>query len=135
MLSTQRFSKTTLTAIGSEPAVPLEQMPQSWQQIATGTWMTEPWLYSAMARVFLAKNLHGQILFLERPDTECLKDAYCQGYFIEHGCGCENHLAKLKPCDSPFDYKIPADARRKTLRAFFWSIMEEYVLLSLDRAG
>ncbi len=50
------------------------------------------------------------------------------GYFIEHGCGCESHLAKLKPCDSPFNYQLPAATRRKTLRAFFWSIMEEYLL-------
>lgn len=50
------------------------------------------------------------------------------GYFIEHGCGCKNHLAKLKPCDSAFDSVIPQGTRRKTLRAFFWSAMEEYML-------
>ena len=236
-----------LTTINGEPAVPLAQMPDSWRRIADGTWMTEPRVYAAMAQVFLAKNLCGDILFLERSDTEHLKDAYREGngrlaweavrhygeaflpenypdlqqiraqveanpvqqaerialvnvvsdlftelgydvpstfywtflhplqrsdlfevrsfrfseqdlgiarqfdailhggyvsmlrrlidsissrhgYFSEHGCGCDSHLAKIKRCDSPFDYAIPAEARRKTLRAFFWSIMEEYML-------
>jgi len=236
-----------LTTINGEPAVPLECMPENWQRIAQGAWMTEPRVYTAMAQVFLAKNQHGHILFLERPDAEHLKDAYREGngqlaweavshygeaflpenypdlqqirsevqannvqqverialvnvvrdlfddlgydvpatfywtflhplqrsnlfevrsfrfseqdlniarqfdailhggyvsmlrrlidsissrygYFSEHGCGCDSHLAKIKRCDSPFDYTIPAEARRKTLRAFFWSIMEEYML-------
>lgn len=240
-------SSSMLTTINGEPAVPLEHMPESWQRIAEGTWMTEPRVYTAMAQVFLAKNQYGHILFLERPDTEHLKDAYREGngqlaweavshygevflpenypdlqqirdqaqasesqqpermalvnvvsdlfdelgydvpatfywtflhplqrsdlfevrsfrfseqdldiarqfdailhggyvsmlrrlidsisshhgYFSEHGCGCDSHLAKIQPCDSPFDYTIPAAARRKTLRAFFWSIMEEYML-------
>jgi hypothetical protein len=247
MLSTPVTSRSNLITINGEPAVPLEQMPVSWQQIAIGTWMTEPRVYTAMAQVFLAKNQWGHILFLERSQTAHLKDAYCEGngilaweavshfgemffpesypdlqairnqveasevqqrdrlalvnivsdlfaelgydvpatfywtflhplqrsdlfevrsfrfseqdlavarrfdailhggyvsmlrrlidsvssrygYFIEHGCGCENHLAKLKPCDSPFNYTIPAESRRKTLRAFFWSVMEEYLL-------
>lgn len=243
-------TRSRLTTISGEPAVALEQMPASWQQIAAGDWLSEPRLYAAMAQVFLAKNQKGHILFLERPDTAHLKDAYCEGngalaweavshygemflaasypdlhqirqqversgaddsdfayrlalvdavidlfddlgydvpatfywtflhplqrsnlfevrsfrfseqdlgvarqfdailhggyvsmlrrlidsvssrhgLFIEHGCGCENHLAKLKPCDSPFDYRIPEGSRRKTLRAFFWSVMEEYLL-------
>jgi hypothetical protein len=236
-----------LTTINGEPAVPLEWMPESWQRIAQGAWMTEPRVYTAMAQVFLAKNQQGHILFLERPDADHLKNAYREGngqlaweavchygeaflpenypdlqqirsevqanevqqaerialvnvvrdlfdelgydvpstfywtflhplqrsdlfevrsfrfseqdlgiarqfdailhggyvsmlrrlidsvssrygYFSEHGCGCDSHLAKIKRCDSPFDYTIPAEARRKTLRAFFWSIMEEYML-------
>jgi hypothetical protein len=247
MLTTTLAPNTILTTVNGEPAVRLDQMPESWQRIAQGMWMTEPRVYTAMAQVFLAKNLHGHILFLERPDAQHLKDAYCEGngklaweaishfgeaflpesypnlpqlrselqthdfqrserislinivsdlfdelgydvpatfywtflhplkrsdlfevrsfrfseqdlaiarqfdailhggyvsmlrrlidsvssrygYFIEHGCGCENHLAKLKPCDSPFNYAIPEGARRKTLRAFLWSIMEEYLL-------
>jgi hypothetical protein len=250
MLSTSTTSawNETLTTINGEPAVSLSSMPQSWQRISQGDWMSEPKVYTAMAQVFLAKNLYGHILFLERPDTEHLKAAYCEGngqlaweavshygeaflpenypdieqiqseldksnspqhterlalvdivsdlfaelgydvpstfywtflhplqrenlfevrsfrfsekdiavarkfdailhggyvsmlrrfidsvssrrgYFMEHGCGCENHLAKLKPCDEQFDYTIPSDARRKTLRAFFWSVMEEYLL-------
>lgn len=239
--------RSGLTTINGEPAIALEKMPASWQQIAAGDWMTEPRVYTAMAQVFLAKNQYGHILFLERPDTAHLQDAYLEGngrlaweavchfgdaflpanypdlqqlrsraeadptqqaeriglvnvvsdlfdelgydvpatfywtflhplersdlfevrsfrfseqdlgiarkfdailhggyvsmlrrlidsissrhgYFIEHGCGCDNHLAKVKSCDSPFDYAIPADARRKTLRAFFWSILEEYML-------
>ena len=241
------ISRSDLITIKGEPAVPLQQMPESWQQIATGTWMTEPQVYTAMAQVFLAKNQLGHILFLERSDNEHLKSAYCEGngklaweavahygeaflpenypdlqqirnqirsddvqcverlalveivsdlfdelgfdvpatfywtflhplqrsnvfevrsfrfseqdlavarqfdailhggyvsmlrrlidsissqhgYFIEHGCGCENHLAKLKPCDSSFVYALPAETRHKTLRAFFWSVMEEYLL-------
>lgn len=237
----------TLTNINGEPAVPLEQMPESWQRIMTGTWMSEPHVYTAMAQVFLAKNLRGHVLFLERSNMQHLASAYREGngqlaweavqhygeaflpenypnfqeirnqlqtqdvqqsarstlvdivselfdqlgydvpatfywtflhplqrtdlfeirsfrfseqdlavarqfdailhggyvsmlrrlidsvssrygYFIEHGCGCENHLAKLKPCDSSFHYEIPEKARRKTLRAFFWSVMEEYLL-------
>lgn len=240
-------SSSMLTTINGEPAVPLEHMPESWQRIAEGTWMTEPRVYTAMAQVFLAKNQYGHILFLERPDTEHLRDSYREGngqlaweavshygeeflpenypdlqqiraqvqasdtqqaerlalvnvvsdlfdelgydvpatfywtflhplqrtdlfevrsfrfseqdlgiarqfdailhggyvsmlrrlidsissrhgYFSEHGCGCDSHLAKIQPCDSPFDYTIPPEARRKTLRAFFWSIMEEYML-------
>ncbi|MEM9008048.1 MAG: hypothetical protein AAGE59_31630 [Cyanobacteria bacterium P01_F01_bin.86] len=236
-----------LTTINGEPAIAIEHMPASWQQIAAGNWMTEPRVYTAMAQVFLAKNRYGHILFLERSDTDHLQEAYREGngqlaweavchfgamflptsypdlqqirdrvqansaqkperlallnvvsdlfdelgfdvpatfywtflhplersdlfevrsfrfseadlgiarkfdailhggyvsmlrrlidsissrhgYFIEHGCGCDNHLAKVKSCDSPFDYTIPAEARRKTLRAFFWSIMEEYML-------
>lgn len=41
--------------------------------------MTEPRVYTAMAQVFLAKNRNGHILFLERPDSEHLKDAYREG--------------------------------------------------------
>ena len=239
--------RSTLTSINGEPAVSLEHMPPSWQRIAAADWMTEPRVYTAMAQVFLAKNQHGHILFLERPDTKHLQAPYREGngqlaweavchfgeaflptnypdlqelrarvqadpvqqaermalvnvvsdlfdelgydvpstfywtflhplersdlfevrsfrfseqdlgiarkfdailhggyvsmlrrlidsissrhgYFIEHGCGCDNHLAKVKTCDSSFDYSIPPEARRKTLRAFFWSILEEYML-------
>jgi hypothetical protein len=246
MLATNFASAVVLTSINGEPAIPLEHMPESWQRIAVGTWMTEPQVYTAMAQVFLAKNQYGHMLFLERLDAEHLRHAYCEGngklaweavqhygeaflpenypdlqqirsqlqtsetqhtertalvdtvielfdelgydvpatfywtflhplqrsdlfevrsfrfseqdlaiarqfdailhggyvsmlrrlidsvssrhgYFIEHGCGCENHLAKLKPCDSSFNYTIPQEARRKTLRAFFWSVMEEYL--------
>lgn len=246
--STRSAGNETLTTINGEPAVGLSFMPESWQRISDGAWMSEPRVYTAMAQVFLAKNQCGNILFLERPDTQHLKAAYCEGngqlaweavshygdaflpenypniqqirsklqggdssqrieqlalvdivsdlfaelgydvpstfywtflhpleradlfevrsfrfseqdiavarkfdailhggyvsilrrfidsvssrhgYFIEHGCGCENHLAKLKPCDSQFEYTIPVDGRRKTLRAFFWSVMEEYML-------
>lgn len=244
---------SSLTTINGEPAVPLEQMPESWQRIVAGTWMTEPRVYTAMAQVFLAKHRYGHFLFSERSDAEHLKEAYCKGngllaweavshfgeaflpenypdlqqirdqlpthqvqssdrqsllnvvsdlfdelgydvpatfywtflhplqrldlfevrsfrfseqdlaiarkfdailhggyvsmlrrlidsvssrygYFLEHGCGCDNHLAKLKRCDSPFDYTIPEDARRKTLRAFLWSIMEEYLVFELRSA-
>nr|RNJ68718.1 MAG: hypothetical protein EDM05_13675 [Leptolyngbya sp. IPPAS B-1204] len=246
MQTVENVSGATLTTIKGEPAVPLQQMPESWQRIATGAWMSEPQVYTAMAQVFLAKNLHGHILFLERSNTRHLAKAYREGngqlaweavqhygeaflpesypdlamirsqieshhqhsertalvdivsdlfeqlgydvpatfywtflhplqradlfevrsfrfseqdlavarqfdailhggyvsmlrrlidsvssrhgYFIEHGCGCENHLAKLKPSDSSFNYSIPEEARRKTLRAFFWSVMEEYLL-------
>lgn len=248
MPSATRTPAAVLTAIKGEPAIPLAHMPESWQRIAKGAWMTEPRVYTAMAQVFLAKNQYGHILLLERPDTAHLKEAYQEGngklaweavchygeaflpenypdlaqiraqveaagteqpearlalvnvvsdlfdefgydvpatfywtflhplerlnvfeirsfrfseedlgiarrfdailhggyvsmlrrvidsissrygYFLEHGCGCDNHLAKVKPCDSPFDYAIPEEARRKTLRAFFWSILEEYML-------
>ncbi|MEM9807503.1 MAG: hypothetical protein AAF959_19740 [Cyanobacteria bacterium P01_D01_bin.56] len=237
----------SLTTIQGEPAIPLDAMPTSWQCIATGDWMSEPKVYTAMAQVFLAKHQQGQVLFCDRADAAHLKTAYCEGngqlayeavahygqaflpesypqldevrrqvatspeqrterlalvdtvidlfdelgydvpatfywtflhplqrthlfeirsfrfseqdlavarqfdailhggyvsmlrrlidsissrhgYFIEHGCGCESHLAKLKPCDSAFDYQLPTASRRKTLRAFFWSVMEEYLL-------
>lgn len=247
------ISQAALTTIAGEPAVPLASMPESWQRIATGSWMSEPRVYTAMAQVFLAKNQQGSILFTERPDSQHLKNAYCEGngrlaweavthfgeaflpenypdfeqiraalytrdtqqkectalveivsalfddlgydvpatfywtflhplkrsnlfevrsfrsseqdldvarkfdailhggyvsmlrrlidsissqhgYFFEHGCGCESHLAKLKTCDSPIHYTIPSEARRKTLRAFFWSVMEEYLLFELRSA-
>jgi hypothetical protein len=253
MLSTIANSNFNLITIYGEPAVPIDQMPSSWQRIVAGTWMTEPRVYTAMAQVFLAKNQHGHILFSERSDTRHLKPAYCEGngqlaweavshfgdaflpesypdltqirsqikmrhnqhhecvalvnivsdlfdelgydvpatfywtflhplqrsdlfevrsfrfseqdlnvarkfdailhggyvsmlrrlidsissrygFFLEHGCGCENHLAKLKPCDSPFDYAIPQEVRQKTLRAFLWSVMEEYLLFELRSA-
>ncbi|MCL6433565.1 MAG: hypothetical protein K6T90_04995 [Leptolyngbyaceae cyanobacterium HOT.MB2.61] len=253
MQSAMVTSSPRLTAINGEPAVPLEYMPEAWQRIARGSWMSEPHVYTAMAQVFLAKNQYGHTLFLERPDAEHLKHAYGEGngllaweavvhfgeaflpenypdfqqirndlsalesqqherlalvnivsdlfdelgydvpatfywtflhplqrldlfevrsfrfseqdlavarkfdailhggyvsmlrrlidsvssqhgYFLEHGCGCENHLAKLKPCDSPFEYSIPLEARRKTLRAFLWSVMEEYLLFELRSA-
>ncbi|NEP18460.1 MAG: hypothetical protein F6J97_16415 [Leptolyngbya sp. SIO4C1] len=235
----------SLTTIQGEPAVPLENMPASWQRIAAGDWLSEPKVYAAMAQVFLAKHQQGHVLFCERPEAAHLKTAYCEGngqlayeavehygqaflpesypnfkeirqaiaavqsderaalvntvsnlfdelgydvpatfywtflhplqrddvyeirsfrfseqdlgvarqfdailhggyvsmlrrlidsvsshhgFFIEHGCGCENHLAKLKPCDTVFDYQLPTETRRKTLRAFFWSVMEEYLL-------
>ncbi len=239
-------SSYAMTSINGEPAVPLEQMPESWQKIIAGDWVNEPRMYTAMAQVFLAKNLRGNILFLERSGTQHLASSYREGngqlaweavehygtaflpenypnfveirarlqntsqqterealvnivsdlfdqlrydvpstfywtflhplqranlfevrsfrfseqdltvarqfdailhggyvsmlrrlidsissqygYFIEHGCGCENHLAKLKPCDSAFSYRIPDESRRKTLRAYFWSVMEEYLL-------
>ncbi len=242
-----------LTAIAGEPAISLTSMPDSWQRIAVGTWMTEPQVYTAMAQVFLAKNRYGHFLFAERADANHLKAAYCEGitllawetvehfgkaflpesypdlqeirrtiqshhhqyeerislvnivsdlfdelrydvpatfywtflhplqrsnlfevrsfrfseedlaiarkfdailhggyvsvlkrfidsvssrhgYFLEHGCGCDNHLAKLQPCDSPFNYTIPPEAKQKTLRAFFWSVMEEYLLFELRSA-
>ncbi|MGD1899682.1 MAG: hypothetical protein ACFB16_22395 [Phormidesmis sp.] len=247
MTVSDRPSAFELITIQGEPAVPLANMPTSWQAIAAGDWMSEPKVYAAMAQVFLAKHQQGQVLFCDRPTATHLKPAYCEGngllayeavehygsaflpesypdlvnirqavaaiadqrqerlalvdtvialfdelgydvpstfywtflhplqrtdlfeirsfrfseqdlgvarsfdailhggyvsmlrrlidsissqhgYFIEHGCGCENHLAKLKPCDSPFDYQLPAATRRKTLRAFFWSVMEEYLL-------
>lgn len=253
MLSTLPPSRSSLTTIHGEPAVAIDQMPESWKRIVNGTWMTEPRVYTAMAQVFLAKQQHGHVLFLERSDAANFKDAYCQGngqlaweavshfgeaflpesypdlpqirhqlqtssaqqrerlslvnivsdlfddlgydvpstfywtflhplqrsdlfeirsfrfseqdlaiarkfdailhggyvsmlrrlidsvssrhgYFLEHGCGCENHLAKLKPCDSAFDYTLPAESRQKTLRAFFWSVMEEYMLFELRSA-
>jgi hypothetical protein len=270
MVSTPIKFTANLTAIHGEPAIPLDNMPAAWQRIAAhGTWMTEPQMYTAMAQVFLAKHQYGHVLFLERPDTQSLKRAYCEGngrlaweavahfgeaflpeaypdfaqirqdiakpnrdsnalaevqsqagvaggaddrlslvdivsdlfdelsydvpatfywtflhplqrsnlfevrsfrfseqdldvarkfdailhggyvsmlrrlidsvssrygYFLEHGCGCENHLVKLKPCDSAFHYSLPVEARSKTLRAFFWSIMEEYLLFELRSA-
>ena len=70
--------------------------------------------------------LHGGYVSILRRLIDSISSRH--GYFIEHGCGCENHLAKLKPCDSAFDYQLPTATRRKTLRAFFWSIMEEYLL-------
>ncbi|MEL6814437.1 MAG: hypothetical protein AAFP03_06435 [Cyanobacteria bacterium J06598_3] len=240
-------SERFLTTIQGEPAVVLEHMPDSWQKIASGDWMSEPKVYAAMAQVFFAKHQQGHVLFCDRPEAAHLKAAYCEGngqlayeavqhygeaflpesypnladiraavianleqreerlalvdtvsdlfdelgydvpatfywtflhplqradvfelrsfrfseqdlgvarqfdailhggyvsmlrrlidsvsshhgLFIEHGCGCDNHLAKLKPCDSPFDYQLPAATRKKTLRAFFWSVMEEYLL-------
>lgn len=79
----------------------------------------------AVARQFDA-ILHGGYVSMLRRLIDSVSSRY--GYFIEHGCGCENHLAKLKPCDSAFDYTIPPESRRKTLRAFLWSVMEEYLL-------
>ncbi len=46
-----------LTAIAGEPAISLTSMPDSWQRIAGGTWMTEPQVYTAMAQVFLGRVL------------------------------------------------------------------------------
>ncbi len=251
-LSTMPVS-SSLTTINGEPAIAITSMPQSWQRIQTGNWMTEPTVYTALAQVFLAKNQQGHFLFAERLDTKPLKDAYIEGnrllaweavchygeaflpenypdlqqirnelltskvqqderlalvqivsdlfdelgydvpatfywtflnplqrsdlfevrsfrfseqdlsvarkfdailhggyvspfrrlidsissrygYYLEHECGCENHLAKLKPCDSPFEYAIPEAMRQKTLRAFFWSVMEEYMLFELRSA-
>ncbi|MEM8503892.1 MAG: hypothetical protein AAF716_12145 [Cyanobacteria bacterium P01_D01_bin.1] len=78
-----------------------------------------------IARAFDA-ILHGGYVSMLRRLIDSISSQH--GYFIEHGCGCDNHLAKLKRCDTPFDYQIPAATRKKTLRAFFWSIMEEYLL-------
>ena len=85
----------------------------------------------AVARQFDA-ILHGGYVTMLRRLIDSISSRY--GYFIEHGCGCESHLAKLKPCDSSFDYTIPPEARKKTLRAFFWSVMEEYLLFELRSA-
>jgi hypothetical protein len=85
----------------------------------------------AVARQFDA-ILHGGYVSMLRRLIDSISSRY--GYFIEHGCGCESHLAKLKPCDSSFDYTIPAESRQKTLRAFFWSVMEEYLLFELRSA-
>lgn len=76
--------------------------------------------------------LHGGYVSMLRRLIDSISSQY--GYFLEHGCGCENHLAKLKPCDAPFTYTIPAEARQKTLRAFLWSVMEEYMLFELRSA-
>jgi hypothetical protein len=85
----------------------------------------------AVARQFDA-ILHGGYVSMLRRLIDSVSSQH--GYFMEHGCGCESHLAKLKPCDAPFTYTIPAEARRKTLRAFFWSILEEYLLFELRAA-
>jgi hypothetical protein len=85
----------------------------------------------AVARQFDA-ILHGGYVSMLRRLIDSVSSR--RGYFIEHGCGCESHLAKLKSCDSPFDYAIPVESRKKTLRAFFWSIMEEYLLFELRSA-
>ncbi|WP_416673294.1 hypothetical protein [Egbenema bharatensis] len=85
----------------------------------------------AVARQFDA-ILHGGYVTMLRRLIDSISSRH--GYFIEHGCGCESHLAKLKPCDSPFEYTIPAESRQKTLRAFFWSVMEEYLLFELRSA-
>ena len=76
--------------------------------------------------------LHGGYVSMLRRLIDSISSQY--GYFLEHGCGCENHLAKLKPCDAPFTYTIPTEARQKTLRAFLWSVMEEYMLFELRSA-
>jgi len=76
--------------------------------------------------------LHGGYVSMLRRLIDSISSRH--GYFLEHGCGCENHLAKLKPCDSPFNYTIPIEARQKTLRAFLWSVMEEYLLFELRSA-
>jgi hypothetical protein len=76
--------------------------------------------------------LHGGYVSMLRRLIDSVSSQY--GYFLEHGCGCENHLAKLKPCDAPFTYTIPTEARQKTLRAFLWSVMEEYMLFELRSA-
>ncbi|NER78712.1 MAG: hypothetical protein F6K42_03865 [Leptolyngbya sp. SIO1D8] len=70
--------------------------------------------------------LHGGYVSMLRRLIDSISSRH--GYFSEHGCGCDSHLAKIKRCDSPFEYNIPMEARRKTLRAFFWSILEEYML-------
>jgi hypothetical protein len=85
----------------------------------------------AVARQFDA-ILHGGYVTMLRRFIDSVSSRY--GYFIEHGCGCESHLAKLKPCDSSFDYTIPTGSRKKTLRAFFWSVIEEYLLFELRSA-
>ena len=72
--------------------------------------------------------LHGGYVSMLRRLIDSISSRH--GYFFEHGCGCESHLAKLKPCDSSFIYELPAATRRKTLRAFFWSVMEEYLLFA-----
>ncbi|KAM3113932.1 hypothetical protein [Phormidesmis sp. 146-33] len=76
--------------------------------------------------------LHGGYVSPFRRLIDSVSSRY--GYYLEHECGCENHLAKLKPCDSPFEYAIPEAMRQKTLRAFFWSVMEEYMLFELRSA-
>lgn len=76
--------------------------------------------------------LHGGYVSMLRRLIDSISSHH--GYYLEHGCGCENHLAKLKPCDSPFNYTIPSEARQKTLRAFLWSVMEEYLLFELRSA-
>ncbi|NJK53542.1 MAG: hypothetical protein HC936_13345 [Leptolyngbyaceae cyanobacterium SU_3_3] len=76
--------------------------------------------------------LHGGYVSMLRRLIDSVSSRH--GYFLEHGCGCENHLAKLKACDSSFTYTIPDGARQKTLRAFLWSVMEEYLLFELRSA-
>lgn len=85
----------------------------------------------AVARKFDA-ILHGGYVSMLRRLIDSISSHH--GYFLEHGCGCESHLAKLKPCDAPFEYQIPTESRRKTLRAFFWSVMEEYLVFELRTA-
>jgi hypothetical protein len=85
----------------------------------------------AVARQFDA-ILHGGYVSMLRRLIDSISSRH--GYFMEHGCGCESHLAKLKPCDAAFCYSIPPESRRKTLRAFFWSVMEEYLLFELRSA-
>ena len=77
MVST--VSERSMTTIQGEPAIVLERMPASWQRIATGDWMDEHKVYTAMAQVFLAKHQRGNVLFCERSESAHLKAAYCEG--------------------------------------------------------
>ncbi|MGV0023682.1 hypothetical protein [Phormidesmis priestleyi] len=74
-----------------------------------------------------------QVYLLKGENTDAIVNRSSE-YYLEYECGCENHLAKLKPCDSPFEYAIPEAMRQKTLRAFFWSVIEEYMLFELRSA-
>ena len=60
--------------------------------------------------------LHGGYVSMLRRLIDSISSRH--GYFIEHGCGCDNHLAKLKPCDSPFDYQLPAATPSKNAAGF-----------------
>jgi hypothetical protein len=55
MSSTITTTRTNLTTINGELAVPITAMPASWQRIQQGKWMTEPGVYTAWHRFFWPK--------------------------------------------------------------------------------
>jgi hypothetical protein len=68
--------------IAGEQAIPVNQLPQSWQDICTGksnTKLSDPEAYVKMAQLFLHKMSRGDVDLLNESDNfERLKPAFCE---------------------------------------------------------
>ncbi|MEO0968037.1 MAG: hypothetical protein AAFX80_06750 [Cyanobacteria bacterium J06639_18] len=75
-------SPNSVSLIVGEQAIPLNQLPQSWQDIYAGksnTKLSDPEAYVKMAQLFLYKMSRGDVdLFNDSETLEHLKPAFCE---------------------------------------------------------
>ena len=48
------------------------------------------------------------------------------GFFQEHGCGCNHAMTRLGTTDTSFDYQIRLNMRTTWIRDFIWTVWYEY---------
>ncbi|MDJ0775353.1 MAG: hypothetical protein QNJ49_18295 [Mastigocoleus sp. MO_167.B18] len=75
-------SSNSISMIAGEQAIPVNQLPQSWQDIYLGksnTKLSDPESYVKMAQLFLHKMSHGDVdLFNDSESLKHLRPAFCE---------------------------------------------------------
>lgn len=78
----QVIEAPNITVIAGENAVPIDELPPIWQDIAAGVanvGLNNPKIYLEMAQLFQYKLAQGDVdLFNERPELANFKSAFCQ---------------------------------------------------------